>query len=214
MICGIDEAGRGAVLGPLVVAGVCFYSSQIAQLRPLGIRDSKLLTPAKREALYETLLKLCSAKGVVVLTAREIDARVANQKTLNTLEVDAFKTLLSELSPQEAYIDSVFRAPEKLKTLLEKHCKARLIVEHKADVKYAVVGAASIIAKVVRDRAIRELEALHGLELGSGYPSDPTTVGFLMACQCKGYDFIRTTWAHAKKVQAQHEQKLLSDQNF
>ncbi len=207
MICGIDEAGRGPVLGPLVVAGVCFKPREIQKLEKAGVKDSKLLSASKRKELYELILKLCSSYKVVSLSAKQIDKREVLQKNLNTLEAEAFSKILISLKPDEAYIDSVFRNPQKLRALLAKKSRARLIVEHKADTRYVVVGAASIIAKVLRDKAIKRLESRFKLKLGSGYPSDPATQEFLKKGQ--DYSFIRQSWAPVKKIKADKEQSRL-----
>ena len=196
---GIDEAGRGPVLGPLVVAGACFKSNKA--LRELKVKDSKLLTPKQRENLFEKIIKFAKYK-VVIISAQEIDLRFENNKNLNDLEVDAMKVIISELKHKKVIIDSPYRDCDKLKK--ELGLSKNDIVEHKADLNYPVVSAASIIAKVIRDNEMRKLELKYKIKMGSGYPSDPNTINFLK--KAGKFPFIRTTWETYKNVLKEREQ--------
>ncbi|MBW2988106.1 ribonuclease HII [Candidatus Woesearchaeota archaeon] len=211
MICGIDEAGRGAVLGPLVIAGVGFNENNLSKLEKLGVCDSKLLTPKQRELLFDKILGLCSNHHIVMIECEQIDSRFANSKNLNTLEIEGFKEILKRLNPKRAYVDSVLRNAAKLKQELSKVSNAELVVEHKADASYTVVGAASIIAKVLRDRKVKEIEKRLSIEVGSGYPSDPKTVRFLESQATNSpTPFVRQTWSSYKKIVAKRQQTKLS----
>lgn len=200
MICGLDEAGRGAVLGPLVIVGAMFDEKEIEKLRQLGVKDSKQLSPVARDRLFEPIIKLTRAWERVLLSPEDIDKRSSRNKNLNQLELEACIRILSKLSPDVAYLDSFYKNPEMLKLELSKKIRARLIVEHKADERYLVVGAASVLAKVLRDREIQRIEAEVGERIGSGYPSDPLTVEFLKRHSNKGHPIIRKSWKAFTKL--------------
>jgi ribonuclease HII len=176
VICGVDEAGKGSVLGPMVVAAVGVTDE--ASLADLGVKDSKLLSEKERERLYPLIRKRCRV-AVVKLDAQEIDA-IRCEMTLNQAVARAHAKVINKLSPACAYVDAcdvnIFRYAEMVRCNLEKECE--IVSEHHADEKFAVVSAASIIAKVTRDRAIRTLAKKYG-EIGSGYPSDPVTIRYL-----------------------------------
>jgi ribonuclease HII len=178
VICGVDEAGKGSVLGPMVIAAVGISSEDI--LADLGMKDSKLLVPKERERLYKIIRKKCRV-AVVSLDAQEIDA-VRREMTLNAVVARAHAHVITKLSPHCAYVDAcdvnTFRYAEMVKNHLGNPCE--IVSEHHADVKFPVVSAASIIAKVTRDRAIALLAKKYG-DIGSGYPSDPVTIRFLHA---------------------------------
>lgn len=176
MICGVDEAGKGSVLGPLVVAGIGVSSED--RLANLGVKDSKLLAPAERERLYREIRKRTRV-ATVQIPAYRIDA-FRREMTMNTCIARAHAAVINKLAPARAYVDACdvncFRYAEMVKEHLVPECE--IISEHHADEKFLVVSAASIVAKVVRDRAIAELGKEYG-EIGSGYPSDPITVRWL-----------------------------------
>lgn len=192
---GLDEAGRGPLLGPLCVGGLAVPAADIGELVSLGVTDSKALSPGRRAAIAGALHELADERGwwydVRVLSPAEID--VGMQATnLNVVELDAFAALLRaalDVTEEEdhgiAGIDAFGPDPERLATRLRERAapwpEHRWTIEaaHKADVHDPVVGGASILAKVARDAAVAELSAELGFELGSGYPSDPTTQAIL-----------------------------------
>ena len=173
-ILGLDEAGRGSVLGPLVVGAYCCQLDQEDELRAAGAEDSKRLSARKRELFRESLGALGEAE-VLLITAPEIDAG-----NLNHLEEIAFIGLIRKFLPERVYIDAPVH-PRGIPKLLTRLRQAtadldpvpEFVVEPKADHTYAVVGAASIFAKTTRDASMRALSEQHGVDLGSGYPSDP-----------------------------------------
>lgn len=182
MICGADEAGRGPCFGPLVVAGVLVEND--SELIRIGVCDSKQLTPRKREQLAPMIQKIASNYEIIVLPAADIDD-LRKTMTLNELEVFAYSKIIEKLRPDVCYVDAVDVKEERFGRDILAHLsyKPKIISEHKADEKYPVVGAASILAKVTRDEHVRkiaqELEPKLNLPLGSGYPSDPVTKKFL-----------------------------------
>ncbi len=175
---GIDEAGRGPVIGSLFVAGVLNFEG----LGVLGVRDSKKLSSKRREQLAK-LIENATEVQVMELTAKEIDERRKSQ-SMNEITVDLFARIIELLHPDRVYVDAADVNPERFASNLRKKCNIRerdieIISEFKADVNYPVVSAASIVAKVHRDRSIRELATEIGAEIGSGYPADPRTIQFL-----------------------------------
>ena len=214
LIAGIDEAGRGAVAGPLVVAGVCCDSKAEAMLRKMGVKDSKLLSPAKRERLAAAIEK--TVKDVVILSVGpcKIDSHRRGGMSLNQIEGIKMAEVASFLKPHRVYIDCPDANTFKFKKFLEKMIQhePEVILEYKADVKYPVVSAASIMAKVERDREVARLRQEHG-DFGSGYPSDPVTQEWLrnwIAGNSRFPDFIRRSWVPAELLEKDKLQTRLS----
>lgn len=176
MICGVDEAGKGSVLGPMVVAAV--GCREIEDIAALPVRDSKALRPKQREELYEILLR-DFAISIVTLDAAGID-EARTRMSMNECVAELHAEALMGLRPESAYVDACDVNAERygraVAARLDYPCE--IIAEHRADARYKIVGAASIVAKVTRDRAIGELAKQYG-KIGSGYPSDPTTIEFL-----------------------------------
>jgi len=176
VICGVDEAGKGSVLGPMVIAGVGVTSEDV--LSGIPVKDSKLLSPAERERLYALIRKRCKI-ATVVIDAAGIDA-IRREMTLNSCVARAHAEVIRKIAPAVAYVDAcdvnALRYGEMVKSHLDNPCE--LVSEHHADQTYPVVSAASIVAKVSRDRAISKLAKKYGA-IGSGYPADPVTVVYL-----------------------------------
>lgn len=177
MICGVDEAGRGPVIGPLVVCGVAVESDQ--QLRSIGVKDSKKLS-ARRRTEIEPLIRQVAKVEVVEVPAEEIDA-LRESMTMNELEARVFATVVERLQPEMAYLDAADADEAAFGRMVQAQlrCQARTHSRHKADELFPVVSAASVVAKVARDTRVREIEAEVGQPIGSGYTSDPKTVSFL-----------------------------------
>lgn len=176
MICGVDEAGKGSVLGPMVVAAVGAQSADV--FSDLGVKDSKDLTQKERERLFSLIKKRCRI-AMVVIPAEEIDA-IRREMTMNACVARAHAQVIEKLAPATAYIDACdvnpFRYAQTVRSHLTVPCE--LVSEHHADSTYPVVSAASIVAKVTRDREITKISKKFG-EIGSGYPSDPITISYL-----------------------------------
>ena len=204
-LAGVDEAGRGPVIGSLVMCGVVVEEEDIAKLAELGVKDSKLLTAKKREALFEPIKKIVKAYKLIIIEPQEIDDAV-NSPTLNLNFLEAIKTalILNELKPTKAIVDcpsnNIPAYKEYLQNLLT--IKMDLVLEHNAE-KHLQVAAASILAKVTRDRMIADLEKKLGEKMGSGYPSDPKTQAFLKKNAKKYPEIFRKSWATYKNL-AQH----------
>ncbi len=212
-ICGIDEAGRGPLIGPLVMAGVMVKKDKIPFLKKLNVKDSKLHTPKQREELFKQITAI--ADYYIEITPPKIIDAALNNPNLNLNKLEAIKTaeIINNLNPDKAIIDCPSNNPKAYKEYLKSHIKNKktiLHLEHKADEKYAVCSAASILAKVTRDKEIEKLRKKYG-NLGSGYPSDPTTKKYLKSNWEKHPEIFRKTWATYKKVSNQKTQKSLAD---
>jgi ribonuclease HII len=218
LIAGVDEAGRGPVIGPLVIAGVSIDKNDLPKLVELGVKDSKLLSPQRRETLASQIRKVALNCHVIWLSPAEIDRVVESKRKLhklNRLEAQAMARAITVLKPDVAYVDAAdILAARFAEHIAEKlSFNPKIISEHKADLKYPIVSAASIIAKVERDKAISHLQKKHG-NIGCGYPSDPNTINFLQDWIRKfgSYpDFVRKSWKTAKRIKnkADSKQKTL-----
>jgi len=176
---GIDEAGRGCVVGPLVVAGVSADPGGVEQLKEIGVKDSKQLSPPARRTLYGEILKVCARTYWVHINPDEIDKVVVRGKKyckLNYLEALYFAKVVDQLDAETVTVDASDSVPKRFQENILANLKSPCEVKafHKADRDYPVVSAASIVAKVERDRAVERLRSEHG-DFGSGYPSDPKT---------------------------------------
>ena len=206
---GIDEAGRGAVIGPLVMAGVEATEEQIKKLKNLHVRDSKKISKNQREQLYEEINKVVTATYIEIAFPKEIDEWVRT-KNLNRLEEEMSKRIIKKSNTSIVIIDSFSANALSLASRLQQlFPKKKIIVEHKADDKYVIVGAASIIAKVVRDWHIKKLGEKYNI--GSGYPSDPTTQQFLRENlnNKEMIPYIRQSWETIERVKKKSNQKTL-----
>lgn len=206
-VAGVDDAGRGPIIGPLVIAGVLVEERDLPTLKSLGVKDSKLLSPRRREQLAVEIKKIALKWHVVKLAPAEIDDVVENGKKLhklNRMEAHAMAEVIVALKPEVAFVDASDVLEERFgEHIAEKlPFKIKIVSEHKADRKYVVVSAASIIAKVERDKAVAEIAEKYG-DIGSGYVTDPKTVEFLEKW-VKKYDsypdFVRKSWKPAKKM--------------
>ena len=176
MLCGVDEAGKGAVLGPLVIAAVGCESPDV--LEGTGVRDSKELSPAQREDLYPVIMERCSI-AVLSISSADVD-RHRLRMNLNRCMARGHATVIDRLTPSIAYVDACDVNAERYAQMIREYlaCACTIISRHHADKTFPVVSAASIIAKVERDRAVAALRDAYG-DIGSGYPSDKKTIAFL-----------------------------------
>jgi ribonuclease HII len=199
-VCGVDEAGRGPVIGPLVVAGVA--TDDEASIRELGVKDSKLLSPIRREGLA---IRIKERAEVVVKLIQpwEID-RLRETLTLNEVECKTFADVIASMDPDVAYVDAVDVDEARFATDISNHLekKVEIVSEHKADAKYPIVSAASIVAKVRRDMEIENIKIELGYDLGSGYPSDPKTIDAIkrMIDRGKISKYVRRSWDTFKRL--------------
>jgi len=210
ILIGIDEAGRGPLLGPMVLALVAIEEPDTEKLAALGVRDSKELSRESREKLQKAILGI--GKYIMLLV---IPPSIIDEYNLNNLEYESIAYMLErahkilryyEESEWNIFIDAV-GPTSKLRSYLLSRLpwlrSARLVVEPKADSKYIAVSAASILAKVVRDAEIEKLRKLYGVK-GSGYPTDPATLSWIREEYRRNPQnpppFIRRTWSTLKHL--------------
>jgi ribonuclease HII len=207
---GIDEAGRGPVIGPMVVAGALITDKQEKELRRLCVKDSKQVTPKRREFLYEKIIKLIEGFHYEVIYPEEIDNHLNNGTNLNQLEAIAFSKIINKLNQKDKkiklYLDcpsiSIFKWQDSLKRILKDLSNLEITCEHKADSNYVVVATASIIAKYIREKEMEKLRKKFGDGIGSGYTSDPLTIKFLEKniIKLKKEKIFRKSWVTYKKT--------------
>ncbi|MCK5283565.1 MAG: ribonuclease HII [Nanoarchaeota archaeon] len=213
-VLGIDEAGRGPVIGPLVIAGTKIKQKDEKKLIALGVKDSKLLSKGQREYMFGQILKIVDSYKIIIIPPEKIDAALNSDSTnLNWLEADNSIEIINELKADKAILDCPSNNIKKYSEYIVNKLKTKtqVLAEHKADMKYPIVSAASILAKVTRDREIEEIKKKIGQNLGSGYPSDPITVAFLEKNYRKYPEIFRKTWAPYQNVINKKQQKKLFD---
>ncbi len=214
LIAGVDEAGRGPVIGPLVIAGVVISPSQEDTLLEWGVRDSKQLSPGRRETLAHHIRKVATKVEILEISAKQIDTD-RQKKSLNVLEADWMAQVLNRLHWDVAYVDASDVNADRYGRMITAQLKnpKSLISEHKADSAYPIVAAASIIAKVRRDQRIQEFHEQYG-DFGSGYPNDPKTRHFLTKWikANKSYpDIVRTSWETARNILTVNRQRTFKN---
>jgi len=161
LICGIDEAGRGPVLGPMVICGVCFNKLKLNILSEIGVKDSKKLSKKRRSELAKIIKDNCISYKTIIVDAQEIDAREEKRITLNKLEEIKMAEIINELQPDVIYIDAADVNEERFKQSILKqlnYSPKKIISKHKADDLFPIVSASSIIAKDLRDNIIEDLK--------------------------------------------------------
>jgi ribonuclease HII len=208
---GVDDAGRGPMIGPLVIGGVVLPPERIKDLLSMGVKDSKLLTPNTRTHLAERIRVLATRISLREIQPKEIDDVVLHGgklRKLNYLEARVMAEVINELRPTEVYVDASDvnekRYGEDVRSFLTNELKTiKIVSEHHADRNYPPVSAASIIAKVHRDLVIENLHAEYG-DFGSGYITDPKTMRFLRDYR-RLHDayppIVRVSWKTAKEIE-------------
>jgi len=191
-LVGVDEAGRGPVIGPLVVAAMAVPASGgEGRLREMGVRDSKKLQPARRESIAKDLIKYPSQ--VIEVPASDVDA-LRSTASLNVIEGRLFASAvlgviakLEKTARVAVYLD----AADSSETTFERYFRGAIagmpgeaavvavVSRHEADDIFPVVSAASVLAKTRREDAVARIKEELGEDFGSGYPSDARTITFL-----------------------------------
>lgn len=201
LLGGADEAGRGCLLGPLVVAGISVTRAGAKTLREIGVKDSKLLSPSRREHLYPEILKIAERVHWESIPPSEIDEVVTKGRRLrklNYLEAVYFAKVIDRLGARKVMVDASDIIPSRFRDDIVSNLRlgCEVAARHKADRDFPEVSAASVVAKVERDRAVSRLRERHG-DFGSGYPSDPVTRAFFLKRMKKGEplpDYVRKSW--------------------
>jgi ribonuclease HII len=204
-ICGIDEAGRGPVIGPMVMCACVADSSKEKGLKELGVKDSKKLTKKQREAMYPKVKDICKYFTETIIPTL-IDSANADKINLNKLEELTTIKLIQKVKEfckdkeLKIYVDCPDTNFTRYGYVLSQITNTNVIAEHKADDKYPIVSAASIIAKVDRDAEIEKIKQETGLNLGSGYPADPITQKALTELIKKKSKHVRYSWETTQKI--------------
>lgn len=197
-ILGLDEAGRGPVVGPLVVGAALLEIGQLPRLEAIGPADSKLLSRGQRQALFDQITANFTTRTIAVEPQRL-------EENLTQVELGCLAALINELQPDHVYLDAPVPPSAipafvlQLRSRLAKPCT--LVAENRAESRYPAVAAASIVAKVTRDRAMSTLHEQYG-DIGWGYPAEPKTLAFLHRCLSQGSfpDCVRTRWATVQRL--------------
>ena len=202
-VVGLDEAGRGAWIGPLVVGAVGVPRAALEAVAATGARDSKTLSAGRREAIFDRLRGCATVASSQALPV-EIDRHVADHG-LNRLEARLFGELAGLFGPAEARVDACDANARRFAGAVAHHAgpAVRVVARHHLDATDPLVGAASIVAKVTRDRAVRLLGEQLGEEVGSGYPSDPATVEFVRRWRSTHDElpgWLRRSWTTTRRV--------------
>lgn len=208
LIGGVDEAGRGSIIGPLVIAGISIRKSKISKLRQMGVKDSKMLTPKARANLFRLVMDMADSLCINIINCTIVDNNVFLNR-LNKLEAETMASVISNIQADKVYIDSCDVNACRFRNYIESHLllsssssKPKLYSMHHADSLNIVVSAASIVAKFVRDKQIQEIRNTHH-NIGSGYPSDWKTMlfirGWVSKYRCAPH-FARKSWSPLKKM--------------
>lgn len=209
LISGVDEAGRGPVIGPLVLAYASVKKSKEEELLDIGVKDSKLLTVEEREDILPKVKDIVTEFDIISIEASELN-KLMTWKSLNEIEAMKIGEVLNRVKtrPEVVYVDCPDTVPQNFNRRLMKYVSYRPMfkIEHKADMKYPIVSGASIIAKIFRDKCIEELGEKYSEygDIGNGYPHDSNTIKFIenyLEKNKKLPDFIRTEWSTAKRLE-------------
>lgn len=206
LLLGADEAGKGPVVGSMFVAGLVIDEERLFDLAAFGVRDSKQLTPTRREALARKITGIATDQYILEVQPGVID-ELRQVMTMNDLMVRSFAQVVARLKADRAILDAADVDASRFAERVRSASKTAmdLTAEHKADERHKVVSAASILAKVRRDASIRELERTMCCKIGSGYPHDPDTIEFLTAWVREKGDLpacARHSWATAQRIKA------------
>jgi ribonuclease HII len=197
LVGGVDEAGRGSIIGPLVIAGISIRESRIWQLTEMGVKDSKALTPKARARLFGEIMKVADSVCIRKVNPIEVDDNVS-LRGLNRLEARVMAAVINNIGADEVYVDCCDVNPIRYRDYIGQYlkCSPRLHSMHHADVINVVVSAASIIAKITRDEEIQHIRKRYRT-IGSGYPSDDRTMRFIRRYVAKNGsapEFARKSW--------------------
>lgn len=205
-VLGIDEAGRGSVLGPLVVGGVLMKRKKLKFLDRIGVKDSKRLTSNKRTVVSRKIKKISEFKTIRIASDK-IDHLRNSGTNLNQIETNAMTEIIQEFNPDICCIDCIDVNEERFHNRIQHiNHKMEVITEHKADDTYQIVSAASIIAKVERDKQMAIIRKEYGA-VGSGYPSDKYTISYLKSLNGNYPPFVRQTWNTVINIENERKQQ-------
>jgi ribonuclease HII len=216
---GIDDAGRGPVMGPMILGGCLIKKSDQKELKELGVRDSKTLTPKRRAFLAEKIKEIAISYKLIKIFPDEIDSKKDAGVKLNEVEAIAAAEIIDALNSSKEKLDVVLDCPSTntvawkdfLISKLKKTDNLEIESKHKADQTNVSVSAASILAKEEREKEVSKIKEKYGNEIGSGYPADPNTIEFLKnnAIKLKDEGLFRKSWSTYQKYGGKPNQKTL-----
>lgn len=219
LILGIDDAGRGPVIGPMILAGCLFTEEQIKKLKKLNVKDSKELTSKRREFLAGKIRETAEIFEISIAHPEDIDKKMMSGTNLNSIEAFQASEIINKINKGFSKIKVIIDCPsvniEKwkdfLRTKIDNLSNLEIVCEHKADKNYVAVSAASILAKSEREKEMNVLREKYGEEIGSGYCHDPATCKFLekYAKKHRNDGLFRQTWETWKNACANLEQQKL-----
>ena len=192
------------MLGPIIVAGVCVNKKSISEMIGRGIKDSKLLSPKKRQVLFGHVISVAQSICVCRINIEEIDFHVY-RNNLNVLEAESMAITIRNMKSDKTYVDSCDVNPSRYRRTIKSFLKrnnTKLISMHHADRLNIAVSGASIIAKVIRDSEISKIRIKYG-DVGSGYPSDKKTIKFVKEWYRQKNEiphFVRKSWKPAQMI--------------
>ncbi|MFH1209694.1 MAG: ribonuclease HII [archaeon] len=214
LVLGLDEAGKGPVIGSLFIAGALFEEKDIPKLKKIGVKDSKLLTHKRRLELETQIKRLAKKYKIIKVSPQEIDHAIDGGTGLNLNWLEAHKTaqIINELNPDKVILDCPSPNIEKYKNYVKKLLKNKdveLVVEHHAE-KFEPVGAASILAKCAREEEVEQLKRKYG-NIGPGYTSNEVTQRFIKENYDKYPEIFRKSWSTWKNHNNSQAQKKLDE---
>lgn len=216
-VLGLDEAGRGPVIGSMFIGGYMLEEDKEDFLTDLDVKDSKKLSDKKRDRIEERLEEK-GEKFLKEITASEID-QLREVMTLNEIETQAFADVIERAEPDKVILDLPEPNPERYIKKVKAELPAKLqdieiVAEHGADDTYPIVSAASIVAKTEREKHIERLHEKYGYDFGSGYPHDPPVKEFLREYFQENGEMpsdTRMSWSSAEKIVDEESQSGLSE---
>jgi len=219
LISGVDDAGRGPIIGPMILAGVLATKSQEKLIKRAGAKDSKLISHKERIRIAKIIIKNSKAHKVIKVFPEEIDDSLVSGTNLNTLEANKTAEIINFLNSGKnskekikVVVDcpsvNIFAWQNTLEKKIENKSNLKILCEHKADYNYPIVSAASILAKVAREEEVEKIKEDYG-EIGSGYPSDPITQGFLKkhGIKYQNSGIFRKSWQTWKNLFPEKDKK-------
>ena len=216
-VLGIDEAGRGPVIGSMFIGGFVTDEKDLDRLEDLGVKDSKKLSDSRREKIRKDLGEIGNSI-VEEFTASSIDSMMEGM-TINRIEIKGFARVIDQADPDKVVMDLPEPDAEEFIDKIKKSMNSdstdiEFTAEHGADDSFPVVSAASIVAKSARESHVEELHSKYGYDFASGYPHDKPTINFLERYLDQEGELpseTRRSWSTAERLIDQHQQNPISD---
>ncbi|MBC5793117.1 MAG: ribonuclease HII [Nanohaloarchaea archaeon] len=214
-VLGVDEAGRGPVIGSMFIGGFMVEEEKLEEVENIGVKDSKKLSDKKRERLAEELREM-GEPFLKEITASEID-ELRELMSLNEIEIQGFTDVIERSDADKIIVDLPEPDGDRFIRKMKKELPSRFqdrdfTAEHEADDNFPIVSAASIIAKSARENHVDELKSKYGYDFKSGYPHDKPTINFLEKfVDEKGQlpEETRESWSTAERILKEADQSGL-----